>query len=109
MRLLYARVSDARQRNIGKQPRHQRHRAAGRFVVEPLSLHRLRSHSEGGETGPRRTGTGEQMKSSTTTKARIAATNLLPEVLVDEQELAAAVIGKSVTRLEDPPLVRGEG
>lgn len=49
------------------------------------------------------------MKSPTTTKVRLAATQLLPEVLVDEQELAAAVIGKSVTRLEDPPLVRGEG
>ena len=49
------------------------------------------------------------MKSSTTTKTRVAATNLLPEILLDDQDLEAAVIGKSVVRLEDPPLVRGEG
>lgn len=49
------------------------------------------------------------MKKPATVKPNAPKLDLLPETLVAEQELSAAVIGKSVTRLEDPTLVRGEG
>src|SRR5438105_6182026 len=79
MRLLHAGISDARARASRARAWDERRGAARSTVVEPVPLHRLPEHPEGGA----RCRAGAAMKPT--------------------------FIGKSVQRLEDAPLVRGEG
>src|ERR1039457_3865581 len=83
MRLLHARLSDAGGRRARARAQHQRRGSARRAVVQSVPLHRLSEHHQGRARG------GER----------------------DAREMTAPAkfVGRSVPRLEDRPLLLGQG
>src|SRR4051794_31453018 len=82
MRLLHAGLPDAGGGRAGARAGHRRRRFARRAVVEPVPLHRLPEHHQGGARRGRR-------------DAR--------------QKMSGKYIGRSVPRLEDRPLLTSKG
>src|SRR5450631_4440689 len=81
MRFLHARLLDAGGRRARARAEHQRRRFARRVVVQSLPLHRLSEHHQGRARG------GQS----------------------DAREMTAKFVGRSVPRLEDRPLLLGQG
>src|ERR1039457_4361038 len=83
MRLLHARLSDAGGRRARARAQHQRRGSARRAVVQSVPLHRLPEHHQGRARGGQR----------------------------DAREMTAPAkfVGRSVPRLEDRPLLLGQG
>src|ERR1017187_5828691 len=83
MRLLHAGLSDVGGRRARARAQHQRRGSIGRAVVEPLPLHRLPEHHQG--------------------RARRGQSD------AREMTAPAKFVGRSVPRLEDRPLLLGQG
>src|SRR5215831_2196169 len=83
MRLLHARLPDAGRRRAGTGAGYFRWRPARRAVVEPVPLHRLPEHRQGRARG----GQGHAW----------------------QMTAPAKFVGRSVPRLEDRPLLTGQG
>src|ERR1022692_4815887 len=83
MRLLHAGLSDAGGRRARARAQHQRRGSARRAVVQSVPLHRLPEHHQGRARGGQR----------------------------DAREMTAPAkfVGRSVPRLEDRPLLLGQG
>src|SRR6185437_3013402 len=81
MRLLHAGLSDAGRRRAGARAGYFRRQPARRAVVEPMPLHRLSEHHQG--------------------RARSGKNNA--------RKMTVNFVGRSVPRLEDRPLLKGEG
>src|SRR5450631_4821722 len=81
MRFLHARLLDAGGRRARARAEHQRRRFARRVVVQSVPLHRLPEHHQGRARG------GQS----------------------DAREMTAKFVGRSVPRLEDRPLLLGQG
>src|ERR1035437_7303160 len=83
MRLLHARLSDAGGRRARARDQHQRRGSARRALVQSVPLHRLPEHHHGRARGGQR----------------------------DAREMTAPAkfVGRSVPRLEDRPLLLGQG
>src|SRR3984893_3260391 len=90
MRLLHPRLSDARHRRAGARARYQRRFVAGRVGVHPLPLYRLSGHRRRGASGCCRAAPGGSLS-------------------MDPNPPPGRVLGRSVSRLEGPPLLTGRG
>src|SRR5437764_765704 len=90
MRLLHPGLPDARDRRPGARAGYFRRRIARGALVQSVPLHRLPEHRRGGTRGD----------------GRIARRNGMS---TDPKVSAGRVLGRSVPRLEDRPLVRGQG
>src|SRR5437868_3757519 len=90
MRLLHPGFPDARDRSPGARAGYLRRRIARGALVQSVPLHRLPEHCRGGTRGDGRI-------------ARRIGMSTDPHVS------AGRVFGRSVPRLEDRPLVRGQG
>src|SRR5579859_4748887 len=82
MRLLHARIPHACSRRIAGNPRHVRRGNQGGVVVQPLPLHRLSEHHQGGSIGR----LGDAIRGA-----------------------PMSYIGRSLKRIEDRPLLLGTG
>src|SRR6476660_936950 len=90
MRLLHPGFPDARNRGLGARPRYFRRRITRGALVQSVPLHRLPEHCRGGPRGIRGIARRSRM-------------------ITGPQASRGRVFGRSVPRLEDPPLVRGQG
>src|SRR2546430_2898484 len=90
MRLLHPGLPDARNRGLGARTRYFRRRITRGALVQSVPLHRLSEHCHGGPRGVR--GIARRSRMSTRPQAS-----------------GGRVLGRSVPRLEDRPLVRGKG
>src|SRR5438552_3718573 len=90
MRLLHPGLPDARNRGLGARTRYFRRRITRGALVQSVPLHRLPEHRGGGTRGNRRNA------------RRIGMST-------ERDAFARRVFGRSVPRLEDRPLVRGQG
>src|SRR5207253_4863840 len=89
MRLLHPGLSDARCRRAGARARYQRRFVAGGIGVQSLPLYRISGYRRGGAGGPCRAAHGG--------------------LSVDPNPPPSRVLGRSVPRLEDRPLLTGRG
>src|SRR6266850_8038730 len=90
MRLLHARLPDACHRRPGTRARYQRRFVAGGVGVQPLPLYRLSGHPRRGADGCGRAAPGGGLS-------------------VHPNAPPGRVLGRSVPRLEDRPLLTGRG
>src|SRR6476660_9750132 len=90
MRLLHPGFPDARNRGLGARPRYFRRRITRGALVQSVPLHRLPEHCRGGPRGIRGIARRSRM-------------------ITGPQASRGRVLGRSVPRLEDRPLVRGQG
>src|SRR5271168_2536984 len=97
MRLLHAGLPDARGQRAGAPDRHRRRRVARRARLQPVPLHRLPEHHQGGARRRRGDAQGGDVTSDVTGYP------------VPPRSDERRVLGHPVPRIEDRPLVTGRG
>ena len=111
VRILHARLPDVGRRRAGTRARHQRRRPDRRALIESLPLHRLPEHHQGRPRGGQRNAkaTSEAASRLRTLTAPTLSLKGRGSRLLRAMTAKQKFVGRSVPRLEDRPLLTGQG